>query len=799
MNKIMLLSVFLFLTLIPLASATPVIQVFPIQPSNDLWLGEKAIISVNCYDNETINNVYANIASPHIYLTKDFNNVSGSWDLLIDTSDLGRIEEYSVNIFCENDEGNISTNSTSFTVSKLTGYIKNINPKPAYTGDTIEIDYVLNKNDTVLDGFYDVNFNIFLNEEQEPLRNKFYDIDKGWVLLIDPQSSDNYNVKVIAFYNRTNVTNYSSIEVRNSIEFNIESIDKNWIKSNDNITVTLKALEKGNVIDLNKNNIDIRINSVNAEITTISKHDNLFDVKIIVPTLPSGIYKIEAYLNRNGYTYSDSELINYIVSVSGSILDSNNKAMNVQIKFIQNDVTKLSLTTDSYGYYSGSLPPDNYDLEINFPRSTLYLDGVPINSFDDPVKYFYSDEFDVPGIRNAGLYDYEIALSYSNANIEMIYSEKNVINENNLKIFKCSNWNSGRKKCNSDWTEIIGDIDIVRNKVRINSSTLSAFIIGEIKGINVDFSLDKETYYLNDKIKIRGLVKDEDRNSVINASIEVYVKNTQISSKIITDENGIFSLEITTPKDEGEYELVLKAKKYPYKEFNGNKDFEVIKSKSILINFPDTVKIARGENLTQELSLVNTGQADIDKLKVYFEGIPENYYKFSENVSLKSGEEKTFYIKFSIPFYAEVGVSSATLKLEGNNISQEKVFGLNIFEKSENKTSAIPTTGLASGFAIPEINYLDVIYIALFAITCFSIAIIIKKKKIVKSDRAKIKNLLFDVKSFVKTEENETQPQERTSKSIYDKLILTEFPNLLKFSKKLIKTKNLGDINGKDN
>ncbi len=437
------------------------------------------------------------------------------------------------------------------------------------------------------------------------------------------------------------------------------------------------------------------------------------------------------------------------------------------------------------------MPPDIYDIEITFPQSKIYLYGITISSFDDPIKYKYSDGISVPGIRNAGLFSYELAFSYVDIDIEMKYVEKNVLNEDNLKVFECSNWNSGKEICNTFWEEINSEIDTVRNKIKIESVSLSAFVVGEIKSLNVDFSLDKEKYYLDDKITITGIVKDEDRKTVSNASIELYIENTQMSSKITTDENGIFSIETPAPENEGNYYLTLKAKKSPYKEFSGEKSFEVIKSKSVFIDFPDTIRIARGGNFTQEFSLTNNGQADLFDVKISLEGVPENYYNIiSDKIDLKSEEKKTLHIDLFIPIYAETGVSSATLKIEDGNVTEEKVFGLNIFEKSkENETTTAPT-GLVTGFVFPEINYLDLIYIALFAVICFSIAIILKKIKIKRSKRDGIKNFLFDIKNFIEKKEPQIQ-KIKTQKNVgfYDRIIVTEFPNFLKFSEKMKKIK----------
>lgn len=779
------------------AFATPIIQDVSVQPSS-VWLGEYSTISLNCFDDggNDIVKVYANITGPNVtiptmYFTKDDGN---DYTLIVNKEYLDRTGNFDALLYCENSVGENNQTSTSITVSRLSGYINEINPKPAYIGDTIEISFIVKKDENRLSS--NVNFNVSLNDNLVNLVVKpAYDYIRGWLLKIPtPYPADMYNLKVTAFYDRANVSDYDNIEVRNKTEFSILSIKKggqitSQMVGKDNITVNLKFLENGNIIDMNKNVVDIKIGSTDAEIKGLYKQsDGSFNAEIVAPDISAGTYDMVAYFYHEGLTYSDSSTVNYVVSLSGNVVTGS------QIKFIQNNQTKLEITLDSYGDYSGFLPPGTYDVEVVFPQSRLYFYQAVINSFDDPIKYRYSDNAAIPGIRNAGLFVYEVAFSYSSVDIEINYIERNVLNEDNLKIFKCSNWNSGKETCNSNWIEMSSEMDRIRNKARISSTSLSTFVIGEIKSLNADFNLDKNQYNIDDVIKVKGIVKDEDRTSVSNATIDVYIKNTQISSKITTDDNGIFSLDVPTPKNEGEYELILKARKQPYNSFEKSKIFELTKSKSVLIDFPDTIKIAKGGNFTQAFSLMNNGQADINNLKIYFEGIPESYYNFSENVSLKSEERKTFDLKFSIPFYAESGISSATLKIEGNNISQEKVFGLSVLEKNESKNETLPTTGLVTGITLPEINYLDIIYIVAFAIVCFSLAIVLKKRKIKESGKENNKVFLFNIKNIIKQDEKETKNQNND----YDKVILTEFPNFMKFSKGLFKS-NVGDENGKDN
>ena len=128
MNKFVLLLVALFLITIPLASAAPTIENVSVQPSS-LWLGEYTTISLKCFDNNyTIEQVYADIIGPSITLpTMYFTKSNENYTLSIDEEYLDRTGDFDVTISCENNESNISTDSASFTVSELTGYINGIN------------------------------------------------------------------------------------------------------------------------------------------------------------------------------------------------------------------------------------------------------------------------------------------------------------------------------------------------------------------------------------------------------------------------------------------------------------------------------------------------------------------------------------------------------------------------------------------------------------------------------------------------------------------------------------------------
>lgn len=790
MNKKFFLSLILFSLLsINAVLASPEIDNLFVDPFS-LWFGEDVSITLDCFDNEnkSIESVYADIEGPGIILPKlYFSNSGGSYELVVSSVYLDRTGEFNVVVSCENNESEIITELVSFTISKLTGYIKSIEPSPAYIDDVIEIDFVVKKDNSPLSS--DVIFNISLDGFVKPLKYlPVYDTTKGWILRIDsPSFDDLYDLEVKAFYDRTTVSNFSTLDIRNEIEYEIVSVNKEWVDIDDELIITLRALERGSVISLNENNTAISIGSVESEILDVSYHSGVFDVKVDVPNISPGNYKLKAVLNYAG-SHSDETDISYIVPIEGELVDENDKPLSVKMEFIQDGVIKLSFITDAFGKYSKLLPPGTYDLEITFPQSKLYLYSVLINGFNDPIKYTYSTS-EVPGINVAGLHDFGIGFSYSSVEMELEYNEKNIEDETELRIFTCDNWNSGKKKCNEDLEEIGGDIDVVRNLIELSSSEFSAFIIGTIKNLNIIFNFDRKIYNIGDKVEISGLVKDVDGKNVGNATIDIVVKNTDIDFTIDVDENGVFSASFDAPLEEDEYKVVLTAHRDPYVSSKSQKTFKVSKSKVIYVDMPDTITLERGKNYTKQFSLINTGQADLNNLSLSLVGLSEEYYELTSTINkIKAGGEVDFDIIFYIPSYAELGISGLTLEIVGEEFRQEKVFGYSIIEPvDEEEIETSPTTGFLTGIPIPQFT-LDLISgVLLLSIVVVSVLII--RKKFVKKNRREIKDILFDVKDYIKKRKVNIKSDVVSKIEGYDELINSQFPGILEKYTNLISSR----------
>jgi hypothetical protein len=661
-----------------------------------------------------------------------------------------------------------------FTVSKLTSTINNINPNPAYIGDTIEIDIFAKKDDTNLDS--DVSFNIYLNGQNKNLKQDppIYDSTKGWILKIDtPSNTGTFNLSVTTRYDDADYTSSSNVEVKLPLEFELINIDKTWVRLNDNITLTFKAIFKGSAIDLRDEYLNFLINSVDSNVIDIYKSGEYFYVKISAPNLAPGSYDLNIKFTYMEFVKEITKKINYVVPISGSIIDSNNKSVTTQLKFKDNG-TETTFITGNGGSYSGDLPPGIYDVEITFPNSKLTLTSVMINEFNNPIKYDNpSAQVVIPGIGTGGIFVYEIALSYSNAYLEMTYDDSKILDESRMIFYKCENWNFGRKLCNADWKTINGQIDTVRNTVKVNTTSLSAFLIGYKKDFFLNFDTDKDEYSLREIIKITGIVQDEDSKPVSGIQITASIMNTGITASTKSDDSGVFSLEFQGPDKEGDFTIFVKAEKAPFTTVNKTASIKLFRSEKISILIPESIKINQGESAQMWISIVNTGQIDYPRLTLSLSGIPDIYYNMSTGIEeLKAGQEKKISVDFKIP--EDAGISSHTGKLKVNygNNSLEQQFILSISSGGNNKTVNVSTNEgfkfpsiFTGNFAIP-IPGLDLLSITGIAILVFSIAVFLKRKRLkIVTERKEIKNTILNIKGEIERSPVKNTIKKSTKKS----------------------------------
>jgi len=734
-----------------------------IEPS-DLWVGDS--VNIACWYsnvNMTINTPYAyveHIKQHSLWSKNDFIQQNDTY--FYTTFNPPLLGSYKV--VCSN--GAVNSSEASFKMSRLNLVITNA-PDVIYLGDKIIVHAnVIKTSDTDEMITSNVNFNIFLNNKIVQTDNDTtYSLGNEWIITTKEISSaefspSTYTLNITASYMGESAFSTKSIQIKNPVEFGLISIDKTEVLPEDNITVTLKAMERGNPIPLQDLQLKFQIGDNQCTILSTTQVGNNLDVIISTPSLSPGTYNMSIKVTHNDYRWEyNSITIDYGVPINVNMKDSSDKAVATQFRFLINGVEKKKFITGSDGSFSGYIPPGTYDVELTFPNSKLTLYGVIINNFDNPIRFDHpSVGINIPGIGVGDIYVFEVALSYSNAYLELKYDSSKILNEDEITVYKCENWNFGRRICSGDWKTVNTEIDNIRDLIKINTSSLSTFLVGYKKEMNLNFDTDKDEYYLSDIIKVTGIVEDEDSQPVSDVQITASIPGTEISTSGKTDNGGIFAFEFVGPDQEGEYSILVKAEKSPFSSINESKTIKIVRSSQLSLLVPESIKINQGESYSMWVSVVNIGQTDFSDLKLSLSGIPEDYYTLPEMNELKAGEEKKIAIDFKIPENAGKASHTGKLRLNYNNTYLEEQFILTILSVENNESVTSQNTG---GFKFPSLSFptgkiilpsmnIEVLIIAASTIFIFSFVVLFKKNRIIaESERNNVKNLLLDIKREV--------------------------------------------------
>ncbi|MEM5793250.1 MAG: hypothetical protein QXY45_02735 [Candidatus Aenigmatarchaeota archaeon] len=712
-------------------------------------------IHLTCLDDSglSIKRVYLNVSGPGIFIP-DWNmnfDSDNKYSIKIESSYLYRTGDYQVNIYCENNISQVSSITKNFKVSELKMQLNKIS-NPVYIGDKVEIDVFVKKDEIKLSS--GVNFSVkigsyesFFNQTPPPV----YDSERGWILKMDvPGSPGFYEATIVSQYDRMAVTYKTNIEVKQQLEFELIEMDKIWVVPGENLTITLRSIYKGVPLELSKNNLQIWINNINCEIVDITGNNGLYYVKIKTPNLSYGRYEIKARLNTPDLIKDIKDFVEYAFQVYGDISNSENKPINTYIEFRKENVKK-GVSTDVKGHFSVLIPIGEYEVEFQFPKSRLIVNGVEIKEFIDPIRYEeIESDLNVEGIGVGGIFVYELAINFDEAYLEMKYDESKIRDEDRIVVYRCDNWNFAKKNCNSGWDEVSSRIDTVRNLVKINTTSPSTFLIGYKKKMFLNGNIDKETYFLNDILKITGMVEDEEEKVISDVKIRCKIEGSNIETSTKTDNNGIFSLEFQGPSKEGKYKIYLTAEKPPYEKVNKTLSVEIIKSKKLSITVPNNIKIKRGENLTAEILIANTGQTDFYDLSMTIEGFPDYYtikdLKNGELELIRAGEMVTIPLFFEVPLDATLRSYTGTVKVKYDVSSylEEKVI-LTILDSEKQEKIQMENKKITGKFAVPEVPK-EVLMVFLFCITAIVISIIFSKRN-KKND---LKNIFSEIKTQIR-------------------------------------------------
>ena len=755
--------IFFAIAVIPSSAlCAPMISNATFSPSQDLWQGENLTISLSCNDPSGITGVHANLSGPGISFQNMPLTLSGSfYQLSLTGHHLATRGHYAINFTCDS-QANESTSYTSgFDVSSFSARINSVDPADIYSGSDITVYFDVMKNDQPLKSI-DGNgpyFSVYVDGSKRTLKLSppgYYD-GKGWGLVIGPESRGSHTITASAEYSRMSANYSFQADISDEVEFSIASIDKDVVRGGDTVTLVLEAYDRGDVIELNSSNLAVFINGQQSDITSLSKTGNLFQARFTVPGLGPGEYQLRARLVHEGMNYFSVKTIQYYIPASGRLLDGADKSLYVQMDFFRYGAKNLTATTDSSGAYSFDIKPGTYDISLRFPKATLFLKDVNIASFDDPLRHDYITDPSLPGIGSIAAFYFDAALTFSYADIEMSYNEKLVNDEHELKVFECTNWNSGKRQCNSNWIESDSDFDYTRNIAKLHVSSLSAYALGTKQNLSCSVNTDKQTYYVNDSVRVSGIASSGTYR-VANATVRVFMQGTNINQNMLSGPDGEFSASFVAALPEGNYTLVSESAKSPYGSCSASRRIEIAKRREVYVTVPSSIRVERGKDYTQKITVVNTGQVDLTKLRASVSGIPEDWFTVeSGDAGLAIGKQAEIVITFHVPEDAAEETRSAVIKLSSNELEESRNIGFTVLPEVSVQTVATNApSGSFLDISLPEIN------LAYAAVGGFIIALLpvtVFLKSFITRRRRETQKLLMDVKNSMKARARELREE----------------------------------------
>lgn len=731
-------SILFILYMMPYASTSPVVNLVEYSPSSEVWVGEDITYIVNCSDaNNSITSVVSEVVGEGGYMIPNRTMVhigNGLYETSIDKLYLTEPKTFTNHIYCKNNVSETTTHTSTFKVSNLSMEVLSGSEVSAFIGEQIELDLNVRKNGMKL--VSGVSFFIKIDGSHVPLKvDPPYDPVRGWILYIDaPSSEGRYEIEVIANYGRADSSVLIDADIDEPVDFTLDYLSTDLLSTGDDVTLYLTAQERGSLVELNAVNTRITVGSANAPIKEIYPTSSYYVVKFETPDLSSGEYQLTASVELDGHTYRKSRTVSVAVNARGEFKDKDDRGVYVEMKFVQDGAEKFRVKTNTDGTYDNKIKPGKYDITFLFPEAAVILTNIDVHSFSDPMTYYYSDSDDAaPGLHVAAFFAFETTLDYSDVTMELKYDESRVSDETEIKVYRCRSWSSSKETCYNDWEEISGAVNSVNNVVTIEVDSFSAYAIGTLKALTLDYSIEKETLILGEIVQIHGLTLDAFNRNVGEVNLSLSMEGSDISSRTTSDKNGIYSFTIRVPDKEGDYKIKIKADKYPYLDGSISVPITVKKSKSLSITGPDTVKAVIGKESAIDFIIGNTGQSDLKNLNISLSGLPRSYYVMSQDlIDLVAGSSKEINVHILTPEDAVLGTRSVTLNVEGKDISDKKIFGFTIEESGTEKEVETPSS--STGFiTLPDINnntlYLIVIVVA-FAAISFTTAILLKRRKI---------------------------------------------------------------------
>jgi hypothetical protein len=328
-----------------------------------------------------------------------------------------------------------------------------------------------------------------------------------------------------------------------------------------------------------------------------------------------------------------------------------------------------------------------------------WTDALRVDQFGKAVK--------MPGLKVAGGVAVEFAQEFEQAELEVWYDSRVILNEMLIKVYGCANWNFQARVCAGDWQPIAAEIDTIRDVAKFTVTHLSAFIVGQMASLNVVVVLDKDQYFLNEQIGVSGVVRDEEGAVIEGANVSYEFVGSE--GEVFTNREGVFSLSLLSPTKSGKYTLTITASKGNYVSASVTREVSVTARRDLAIVFGLHQTVEAGKNQTINIKLINSGQTDLHNLRITISGLPADWFDFSPHTHalLEPGAELLIRVKISAPPQLEATSHRMKVDVVSDEVEKSDSFVLILQPPlPEPVEEAEPTPAPTGFFTLPDLSHL---------------------------------------------------------------------------------------------
>lgn len=767
-----------------------------IAPTGPIWYNKNNVIDISCTCPAGTTQLKNTFITKFYSTPVIFNGMDTTWRYTLNLDNRLEPKKYGTYMVASDClDGNYTTIgnfSGSFMVHLLEGAIARptqAEPAELYLTEKPVVEYKLFKDGSVLtledqaSAGGNLNFRAFLNNQATPDKKiaettGSYDKEKQlWIIptynlkTVDGLSSENrYSLKVSAEYTEpltsmiilTNVES-NVIKTRSSLVASLvpgtlpEILDLTDSTKKD---VKVRVIYLGNPAkDLDISHFDAYIekkggggrtsNAIDPNGFTYNEGDGYYILPVNILKQDPGEYelKISVWYEGVGEVVIKAATIRFVLAFQGDIIDSSGNVVSAKIVLKNND-TEIPIMTDSGGKYNIPITAGTYDITMQFPEVwRVALTGVNIGANAiDPINYdYFAGNPDIEGLTVAKLVVLEFGIPFDRAELEIPYNDAAIDNEKNIKTYACTNWNFGKRKCIGEWKDVMSTVNIVRDVVSFKTDMLTAFVIGERRGLWLDAATDKKDYAAREPITVTGKVLDTKSVAIKNAEITLAVEGTDITGKATSGDGGIFTAILAAPDNDGIFNIIASAKKSPYIIHNMTYTITVARKKEVSLMVPEVAEVKIDEPQTVKVTIFNSGQAEVTNAKLTISGLKETWYNLSTNIfeSIPPSERRYVDINVYVPA-SECAIEDCTkyyfvnAQFKSDQITENTAFTTKIKRneslseeaKTENN-DGIPfqmnvpdITGFVPAIGSERMN----IYLAVFFASVIFIVITIKKR-----------------------------------------------------------------------